>query len=97
MEQITEDLVVPGTLCSHNRTKVLHCLPPVDWKPLYWWTRHPQESGLENVAEFLDFYLVMLTFVTLFIVMVCLTLFTYVGKEFGLATLMQAIPFFPFQ
>ena len=96
MEQITEDLVVPSTQCSHNRTKVFHCLPPVDWKPLYWWTRHPQESGLENVAKY-DYFLVMLTFVSLFVVMVCLKLFTYVGQEFGLDTTLQEIPFFPFQ
>ena len=96
MEQITEDLVVPSTQCSHNRTKVFHCLPAVDWKPLYWWTRHPQELGVQNVSKY-DYFLVMLTFVSLFVVMVCLKLFTYVGQEFGLDTTLQEIPFFPFQ
>ena len=95
MEQITEDLVVPSIQCSYNRIKVFHCLPSVDWKPLYWWTRHPQEAGLENVAKY-DWYLVMLTFVSLFVAMVCLKLITYVGQEFGLATTLQEIPFFPF-
>ena len=87
---------MPSTKCTHKKTKVVHCLPAVDWKPLYWWTRHPQEKGLENVAKY-DWYLVMLTFVSLFVVMVCLKLFTYVGQEFGMDTTLQEIPFFPFQ
>ena len=74
---------------------MVHCLPAVDWKPLYWWTRHPQEKGLVNVAKY-DLDLVILTFVSLFIVMVCLKLFTYVGQEFCLATMLQEIPFYPF-
>ena len=96
IEQNIADLGVPSTKCTHKKTKVVHCLPAVDWKPLYWWTRHPQESGLENVAKY-DWYLVLLTFVSLFAVMVCLKLFTYVGQEFGLDTTLQEIPFYPFQ
>ena len=95
IEQEKADLAVPGTKCHHKQIKVVHCSPAVDWKPLYWWTRHPQESGLENVANY-DWYLIMLTFVSLFVVMVCLKLLTYVGQEFGLASSLQEISFFPF-
>ena len=86
---------MPGLRCNHKQIKVVHCLPAVDWKPLFWWTRHPQEKGLENVAKY-DWYLVTLTFVSIFVVMVCLKLFTYVGQEFDLTTTLQEIPFNPF-
>ena len=89
-------MFVPTSRCHLKQIKVFHCLPSVDWKPLYWWTRHPQESGLRNVAKY-DWYLVILTFVSLFVVMVCLKLITYVGQEFALDTMLQDIPFFPFQ
>ena len=90
-------MAVPSVQCKNKRNKkyIALCSPTVEWEPLYWWTRHPQDLGTENVAN-PDLYLVAFTFVTIFVAFVCLKLLTYVGEQFGLPTTLQDVPFFPF-
>ena len=92
---VDADMAVPSTECTQVKNKIGHCSPSVEWEPLYWWTRHPQDLGTENVAN-PDLYLVAFTFVTIFVAFVCLKLLTYVGEQFGLPTTLQDVPFFPF-
>ena len=84
-----------GLFCTYKRSKVSHCTPAVEWRPLHWWTRYPQEKGMSSVGNY-DYNIVRLTLLTIPVVLICLKLLTYFGQSLGLHTTLQQIPFYPF-
>ena len=92
----TSDLTIDSFSCNSMISKMVQCSPFIEWTPMYWWTRYPQEAGIKSALQRLDPYFLLLVFVTLALTFICLKLFTYVGVQIGFCTILQEMPLFPF-
>ena len=92
----TSDLTIASFSCNSLKSKMVHCSPFIEWTPMYWWTRYPQEAGIKSALQRMDPFFLLLIFVTLALTVLCLKLFTYVGAQIGFGVILQEIPLFPF-
>ena len=73
------------------------CPPAIEYNPYYWWSRYPpKRTKILNLTELLSPISWMLTFVSMFTIVVSLKLFTFVGTRLGLDTFTEetSLPYF---
>ena len=78
------DMGVYNFLCSHERNKVIHCLPAVNYKPMYFYTRYPLETTkLWNLLKLLSPTSWACTFLSIIAVVIIMKIITFIGVQLG--------------
>ena len=84
--------------CTYGRSKVAFCPPALLYSPLHFWSRYPLETTkLWNLKNLLTPTSWFAYFITIIIVIFCLKLCCYVGRELGLNTVTEEIALVPFR
>ena len=92
------DLAVRGFAVNYGRIKVANFLPPVTFKPQYWWTRYPLETTrMWNLIYLFSPASWMWTFLSIASIVISLKIACFFGTRLGLNLISDEITLFPFR
>ena len=92
------DLAVRGFAVNYGRIKVANFLPPVTFKPQYWWTRYPLETTrMWNLIYLFSPASWMWTFLSIASIVISLKIVAVFGTRLGLNLISEEITLFPFR
>ena len=91
-------MAVAGVACTYERMKVALCPPAVNYFPVYFFSRYPQETTkMWNLLKLLTPTCWFCTFSSIISIIIMLKLFTLVGKFLRCNTSVQDITLVPFR
>ena len=92
------DLAVVGFAVDQRRIKVAHFLPPVDYQPMYWWTRYPAETTkMWNLIYLFTPTSWMWTFLSIASIIIAFKIFSMIGTRLGLNLISEELTLIPFR
>ena len=92
------DLAIFGFGCTYGRSKVALCQPAVQYLPMYFFSRFPQETTkIWNLVKLLTPTSWIWTFSSIISVVILLKCFTVIGTFLGCHTSVQDLTLVPFR
>ena len=92
------DLAVVQFAVDKRRIKVAHFLPPVDYQPMYWWTRYPAETTkMWNLIYLFTPTSWMWTFLSIASIIIAFKIFSMIGTRLGLNLISEELTLIPFR
>ena len=84
--------------CTLSRIQYVNCVVPTNYSPYFWWSRFPQEkSSFWNLIKLFTPGAWSFIFLSLTLTVVCMSLFTYIGKKMGMKSRTLEIILNPFR